>query len=110
MPVGTMVGSIGRTFGGCPKIKDFCYKRQAGNCIVTTEARIQYVAIEKLHHTRCTSLPGPKMSPASGGDRRSAAAAQQNAFCAKGLVDTGDDPAASPARGFTLIAEPSAAR
>jgi hypothetical protein len=28
----------------------------------------------------------------------------------KGLADTDDDPAASPARGFTLIAEPSAAR
>jgi hypothetical protein len=32
------------------------------------------------------------MSPASGGERRSSAAAQQNAFCAKGLGDTGDDP------------------
>jgi hypothetical protein len=51
-----------------------------------------------------------QMNPASGGERRSATAAQQNAFCAKGLADTGDDPAARPGRLLTLIAEPSAAR
>jgi len=50
------------------------------------------------------------MNPASGGERRSAAAAQQNAICAKGLADTGDNPAARPGRLLTLIAEPSAAR
>ena len=47
---------------------------------------IHYVVTKNLHHTRCAGpLPGPSSS-ASGVERPSAAASQQNALPAKGLA------------------------
>jgi hypothetical protein len=78
-----------------PSYKRFLLQDQSFSAWRLRTEHVQYVVATKLHRTRCAPPCPARLSLASGGERRSAAAAQRNACCAKGLADTGDDPAAS---------------
>jgi hypothetical protein len=69
-----------------PSYKRFLLQDQSFSAWRLRTEHVQYVVATKLHRTRCAPPCPARLSLASGGERRSAAASQRNAFCAKGLA------------------------